>query len=37
MQEVYEGADGYWSSVEDPVLRDRFGAQLKARLADLRS
>ena len=34
-QEVYEGADGYWSSIEDPVLRDRFGKQLRERLADL--
>ena len=37
LQEVYEGADGYWSSVEDPMLRDRYGEQLRARLADLQT
>ena len=35
VQEVFEGADDYWSSIEDPVLRDRYGKQLRARLADL--
>ena len=36
-QEVYEGADGYWSFIKDPMLRDQYGEQLRARLVDLQT
>ena len=37
VQEVYEGADGYRSSIEDTLLRDRYGQQLRARLANMQT